>query len=144
MNKVVILAVVAVALGGVLWVKSQPAMEPPVGTQVAQYAESTAEQGPPAAVLLFADPREAGTSCGCAEVIRLARGAGSVSGVGFREFDTRKPSAEAKRYGVLVSPTVIITDADGTEKTRFQGESGEVIAKLRGAMSALQTERSRL
>ncbi|MCA9627080.1 MAG: hypothetical protein KC766_05425 [Myxococcales bacterium] len=143
MNKVAILAAVAAAFGGVLWMKSQtPTVTPPSGAQVGQSAEATTEKLTSTSVLLFADPREAEARCGCAEVISLARGVGNVTGVDFREFDTRKEAPEAKHYGVRVSPTVIITDADGVEKTRFEGESGAVIAELRGAVEALQPEPS--
>jgi len=144
MKKIAILMVVAVAFGGVLWMKSRtpkqvsrvPAITSIEGVRAADPARSSS-------VLLFADPREADAKCGCAEVIRLARDAASVPGVVVREFDTRKGTAEAKQYSVRVSPTVIITDADGAERTRFEGESQDVITKLHGALTSLQDNASR-
>jgi len=132
MNRVAILVVVAAALGGVLWMKSQATSEDP------PTAQAEPAVGASTSVLLFADPREAEARCGCAEVIRLARGTGGVPGVVFREFDTREGTPEAKQYRVRVSPTVIITDAAGAEEARFEGESGDVIARLQGAVSSLR------
>ena len=139
MKRGAILMVVAVALGGVLWFKSQASEEVvPVQSVAPTASAQDAEEAPGASLLLFADPREAESSCGCAEVIRLARSAGGAPSIGFREIDTRERQPESKRYGVRVSPTVIILDEDGIEMARFEGESPDVILKLREALSSLK------
>lgn len=138
-KKTVILAVVVVAFCVVLWVKFRTSEQRVVGqTDRATASARRVEEARSVSVLLFADPREANAECGCAEVIRLARNTGGVPGVFFREFDTRKGAAAAKRYGVRVSPTVIIADADDAETNRFEGESGDVIARLRAALNSLR------
>ena len=137
-KRLMVLGVVAAGVFAVLWLK--PSAAPEVEGSGAQVRPATAEpdQSPAAvAVLLFADPREAESSCVCAEVIRLARGASEMAGVTTQEFDTRRRDARAERYGVRVSPTVIIAGKDGTEQTRFEGESDQVIARLRTAIDAL-------
>ena len=139
-QKLVILALVITALAVVLAVKLRQ------GNQAGSAADaptSSTATGEPASqiptVMLFADPREADSSCGCAEVIRLARGAGEREGVVFAEYDPRVAGTEAERHHVRVSPTVLVLDADGHESARFEGESPAVIAKLRDAMGELET-----
>lgn len=137
-KRVSILAILALAITIVLWLKPHVAREP--------VALDTPFSSPPArsksthatTVLLFADPREAEGSCGCAEIIRLVRDMSDVSGVVVREVDTRNPGEENRRYGVRVSPSVIILDAAGKEHDRFEGESGDTIEALRKVLVDLR------
>jgi len=79
-RKVVIFAVVLGAVIAVLALKTSPRDETsPTAAPVAPVAVQL-QQGataPARTVLLFADPREAESSCGCAEVIRIACAAGN-------------------------------------------------------------------
>jgi hypothetical protein len=87
--------------------------------------------------LLFADPREAESSCGCGQIIRMVRGANVPGIVAVQEFDPQRESEAARVHAVRVNPTVIIARRDGVEQVRFEGESPDVIAGLRGALAAL-------
>ncbi len=139
-TRVAILGAVTALVFVVLALEPSTAPERQTERPDAQASGATADptRMPAAAtVLLFADAREAESRCGCAEVIRIARGAGDVRGVTMREFNTRREEEQAKRYGVRVSPTVIIADANGMEQARFEGESGQVITELRTAIDAL-------
>ncbi|MAZ48972.1 MAG: hypothetical protein CME65_10430 [Halobacteriovoraceae bacterium] len=88
-------------------------------------------------VMLFADPREAETSCGCAEIIRLARESKNGQNVTFEEVDIRKISDKYKKYKVMVSPTVIFLGKNDSIINRFQGEGSGVIKKLRHAIKKI-------
>ena len=138
MKRLGIMSIVVIAIIAVLWLKLRDA--PETGRTVAHTSPTIAERGQSVAaatVLLFADPREAESSCGCSEIIRIARSANDASGVTMREFDTRRRDEQAERHSVRVSPTVIIVGPDGAEQERFEGESGQVIARLRAAIDAL-------
>ena len=131
MRRVAILCLVALALAAVLWLK------PRHGGEAAAPGAGAVTGGAPQ-VLLFADLGEAGSDCGCGEIIRLARSAAGVPGVGVLEFDTRAGSVDAATHlEVRVSPTVIIVDATGAERARFEGESAEAVGALREAVEAL-------
>lgn len=133
MRRALALAVVGGALAILLWLKPHPGA-PGLGEPVAP-AEGSRH------VLLFADLDESGSSCGCGEVIRLARSAGGISGVSVEEFDTRADIAAAvTRIGVRVSPTVVLLGVDGAERWRFEGESPEVVDGLRDALATLQED----
>lgn len=132
-RRLFILGVVVAAVVGVVWLKQNRAN--PTGSE-------DAKPGAHTSVLLFADPREADSSCGCGEVIRIARQANEFPGVAFQWFDPRKDSGAAKQHKVKASPTVLIVGADGTERGRFEGETSEVIDELRSAITALDTART--
>lgn len=125
-----ILAAVLAAVGGVLWLKT-------MGPTPTEAGPTDAAQPITATVLLFADPREAGENCGCAEVIRMVRALRGTPGVRVREIDSRSPGDDARRYSVRTSPAVLILDATGNEQSRFEGESPATIAALRAALTAL-------
>lgn len=132
-KKLIITAVVVAGIGLVIWFKpAPPAPEPQTAAPASSELPATATT-----VLLFADPREAESSCGCAEIIRLARSADAVEGVAFREIDSRQPDQAATQYAVRVSPTVLIVDTAGDVRHRFEGESRSVIDGLRTAINDL-------
>ena len=139
-RRLLVIAIVLGAVGVVLWLKSTAT---PPDTVRADAAVAVSSSNPDrvvdTTVLLFADPREAEQSCGCAEIIRIARNAGDIPGVVVREIDTRQPGELARRHEARVSPTVIITDAAGRERIRFEGESVEVIEELKAALARLRT-----
>lgn len=130
-SKVATLVAVAAAVAAIVILKGNWRGEP---LGVTEMAHAPAAE---ATVMLFADPREAESSCGCAEIIRLARMAGQQPGVRFREFDTRHSNAEVRERRIRVSPTVLILGQDGQETQRFEGESGAVITRLRAAVDEL-------
>ncbi|RME73710.1 MAG: hypothetical protein D6776_06530 [Planctomycetota bacterium] len=142
-KKIAILAAVVVAVIAVLALKtSRPDEQSPTAAAVPPAAsEPRGELATPAhTVLLFADPREAESSCGCAEVVRIARAAGERPGVGFAEYDPRRADEQARRHRVRVSPTVLILGADGSEEERYEGESPAVVARLRYALGRLSDD----
>ncbi len=87
-------------------------------------------------VLLFADPRESDGADPCAEIFRLVRGA-SAQGIRVREFASERSASAARRYHVTVEPTVLVLDASGHEVARYEGESSETIAAIRGSLERL-------
>lgn len=138
MNRRAILgSLVLLAVVLVLWLKPGPS------------ADDTAEVPKPAVapiavrVLLFADPREADSSCGCGQIIRMVRAAGRPGLVDVQEFDPQRESEATRAHAVRVAPTVIIAGGDNAERVRFEGESPEVIADLREALAVLTTHTAR-
>lgn len=97
---------------------------------------ATASRVPPATVLLFADPREAGTECICGEIFKAVREAAS-RGLAVREIDPRHEEALARRHHVVVEPTLIVLDASGREVSRHEGESREALAATRSDLARL-------
>jgi hypothetical protein len=130
-RRVITGAVVLLAITLVLWLKSSTSTNDT--TEVSDTVLSSAE----AQVVLFADPREAESSCGCGQIIRMVREAGVRGVVAVREFDPQRDSEAARVHAVRVAPTVIIAGSDGVERERYEGESPEVIAGLRRALAAL-------
>ena len=134
-KRLLIVTVVLAAVAVVLWLKWENRHELSPAPSVAEKVSD--EEGNGATVLLFADPREAEESCGCGEIIQMVRDLRGVSGVHFREIDTRSPSPDARQYGVRTSPVVIILDASGRERERFEGESSPTITSLLSALDTL-------
>ena len=129
-KQVLIIAAVLAAVVSVLWLKwEKPPQSPPV---------AVSGEGTRATVLLFADPREAEESCGCAEIIHMVRDLRGTPGVQVREIDPQRASDEARRLRVRTSPAVILLDAAGREIGRFEGESPSTIASLRSALASLR------
>jgi hypothetical protein len=87
-------------------------------------------------VLLIADPRQAEEACGCAEIFRLIRAAGS-RGLPVREIAPAANGAAVREYRVVVSPTVLILDAGGAEVGRYEGEDGRTIEAIRTDLERL-------
>ena len=71
-RRVIVGSFVVLAVALVLWLKPSRSVN---GTHEVQDPASAATR-----VLLFADPREAESSCGCGQIIRMVRGA-DVPGV---------------------------------------------------------------
>ena len=130
-KKFVTLGLVGLAVLAVLWFK--PSVPTPSGSTDKKITSLDTHTK----IILFADPREAGGSCGCAQIIRSVRGAGEIAGVEVQEFDSRRKVALTGRYGIRVSPTVIILDPGGKERERFEGESPETIVRLGAALKNL-------
>jgi hypothetical protein len=132
-RRVIVGSLVVLAVALVLWLKPSTSTNGNAEVQNPVLA-SVATQ-----VLLFADPREAESSCGCGQIIRMVRGANVPGIVAVQEFDPQRESEAARVHAVRVNPTVIIARGDGVEQVRFEGESPDVIAGLRGALAALNS-----
>lgn len=124
-GRIGVIAVAAVAIGIVAYKQLRPVAPP---------ASEAAHSRP--TVLLFADPREADSSCGCGQVIRLVRGAGA-RGVPVQEVSPGSAPALERQYQVTVAPVIVILNGQGQVVGRLQGESPEVIASVRAALGRL-------
>ena len=90
-------------------------------------------------LILFADLREADSSCGCGEVIRTVREA-AKNGVPLHEVEPGSTDAMATRYALKTSPTVLLLGTDGTEQARFEGEVPDTIQGLRSRLQGLMSK----
>lgn len=124
------LVVIFALAGAVLAAKTCRAPAPAAPTASAPAAAS-------AQVVLFADPAEAESSCGCGEVFRAVRAA-AARGVTLREVDPQKDPAAVREHRVTVTPTVLVLDGLGHEVRRHEGESTEALAALRADLAQLQ------
>lgn len=128
------LLVLAVLVGGVLVAKQMRSTPTAPVVSDAQPADDV--QPARTQVLLFADPREAEASCGCGQIFQLVRAA-STRGVNTREINPAKDRDLVQRYRVTVEPTVLFVDSDGSELSRREGESSEVITALQAQLDEL-------
>ncbi|BDG06529.1 hypothetical protein [Anaeromyxobacter oryzae] len=124
-------AVAAVALAAASIVGVKMMRQRPVEAAVSERAASPS-------VVLIADPREADTECGCGQIIRRVREA-KRRGVEVQELAPTDPAVS--RYGVAVSPTVLLLGADGRVLTRREGESSETVAAITTDLAALERQR---
>jgi len=135
MNRNLIITLIVIAVIGItIWLKPQPPGDFGQGTSVIE--EARAENK----VLLFADPREAESSCLCAEIIKTARTASAIQGVAFKEFDITKDAKETEKYSVHVSPTIILLDENNNEKNRLEGETKEILKRLHKELDLLKSK----
>ncbi len=95
----------------------------------------TGPGSPTPAVVLFADPAEAESACGCGEIIRFVRAAAS-RGVPVREVPPADTETN-RAYRVTVSPTVVFLDPHGTIVSRFEGEGAQTIEAIRASLDKL-------
>jgi hypothetical protein len=84
-------------------------------------------------VLLFADPRLATTQCGCGEIFRLVREAGT-KGIPVREVSPRSGDDLIREYQVVVQPTVVLINERGEETARYEGEDRATIDAIRSLL----------
>lgn len=87
-------------------------------------------------LILFADLREADSSCGCGEVIRMVREA-ARKGVSIHELEPRSADALVQRHRLTSSPTVLLLGPDGREQARFTGEGADTLQGLRARLQGL-------
>jgi hypothetical protein len=88
------------------------------------------------AVILIADLREAGDSCGCGEIIRAVRAA-KQKGLAVREL---APGADPKleaRYEVRVNPAVLLLDPAGNVVERHEGEDADTVDAIKLGLSRM-------
>lgn len=89
-------------------------------------------------VLLVANLAEADQEGdACAQIIHLVR-ATHDRGVAVKEVDSARQSPLIAQYHVRVVPTVLILGPSGKETSRLEGESGEVMQKLRRELAKLE------
>lgn len=110
-----------------------------VKTPAPPTAAETTGLGQRPAVLLFADPREAGKDCGCGQIIRLARDA-EVRGLAVQEIAPDSGDERIRAHHVVVSPTVLVLDASGNEVARHEGEDVATITAIREDLEHLLQE----
>lgn len=112
----------------------------PSSGSVASVAPASASGGPErvaaGSVLLFADPDEAESDCGCGQIIRLVRGAGA-RGVAVREVAPGSDASSERDYRVTVAPTVLFLDSKGHVVARHEGEAPETIEAIRSGLERL-------
>lgn len=128
--------VIAMLVVGVLFAKSMKSSSS--AARASAPAAATLSQSQPR-VLLFANPREAGESCGCGEIFREVRAAGA-KGVKTREVDPKQEEDLVRQYRVTVEPTVIFVDTSGRELSRKEGESDDTLAAIRTELHRLAGE----
>lgn len=88
------------------------------------------------AVVLFADPREAESACGCGQIIRLVRAA-AERGVPVREVAPDDDAEMTRAHRVTVNPTVFFLDESGRVVARHEGEGSDVIEAIRAGLERL-------
>jgi hypothetical protein len=117
---------------------------PSSGSLAGASPEATVSRGPSRAatgsVLLFADPEEAGSDCGCGQIIRLVRDAGA-RGVAVREAAPGSDVALEHEYRVTVAPTLLFLDSSGEVIARHEGEAPETIEAIRSGLHRLEDAR---
>ena len=95
-----------------------------------------AERAAGGSVLLVADPDEAGSTCGCGQIIRIVRDAGA-HGIAVREIAPGSDISLEREYRVTVAPTVLFLDSSGQVVARHEGEEAETIEAIRLALDRL-------
>ncbi len=96
------LVVIALAATGLIAYKQ-------VGKSVASVGATTtaSEKTGANTIIIFADPREAESSCGCGLIFRAVRAA-RQRGYEVRETDSKSDPTLAKTHHIRVEPTVLI------------------------------------
>ncbi len=122
-------AVVVAGVAALVPYKEGTRVEAPTPTTA---ATTEAEDAP--RVVLVADPREAESACGCGEIIRMVRSAGSE---GVEVLEVAPGSAESHDYRATVNPTVLFLDSEGKVLTRYEGEEAETISGIREQLDEL-------
>ena len=128
-----VLAVGAIAVSIVVLNPRRPGTPSPDPRRSAALGSPGASDHASPALLLIADPAEAGESCGCGEIIRMVRGAAG-NGTAVREV---APGAEPdleRKYRVTVTPTLLWLDHEGREVLRQEGESPAVVDSIRAEL----------
>ncbi len=127
---VIAVVVAAAAVVGMKQVRARPPVTP-VETTAAPRASTPS-------VVLVADPREAGSECGCGLIIRRVREA-KARGVNVVELAPTDP--DVSRYAVSVAPTVLVLGGDGHVVARREGESSETLAAISSDLAALEVQK---
>lgn len=121
-----ILAVLLIA-GGIIAYKARVTAQP----------QATTNPEPPR-VLLVADLKEADSAGDiCAQIIHLVREARD-RGISVRELEPDSKSELLTRYHVLIIPTVLILDRDGTVTARYEGEGRDTLKAVRSGLLQLK------
>ncbi len=139
MGKKVGLALVALAVVGIVVMKARSASSPssPAAVVAAAVPPAGAAAGP--AVVMIADPREADMQCPCGEIIRRVRAA-KAHGVAVDEFAPDNADA-ARRYGITIVPTVVFLGPGGEVVARHEGESNDILTAITAELSKLEGSR---
>lgn len=137
--KRIALAVVVVAVAGLIALKVSSRTRPTPASAAAAAPAAPAVSARPPAVVLVADPREADTECGCGKIIRRVRAA-KAQGVAVEELAPDDADA-GRRYGVTIVPSVLFLGPDGQVVARREGESEAVLAAVSADLAKLEGAR---
>ncbi len=140
-GRVAAIAVAALAAGVIAYKELGARTGSAASTAPAVRAPGSLARAGAGSVLLCADPGEAGSSCGCGEIIRLVRAA-RERGVAIREIAPVSDAALERAYRVTVAPTVLFLDSSGGVVARHEGEAQETIESIRAGLDGL-TKRGR-
>ena len=141
--KKAILAIVILAVAGILAYKFLGNKTEPTNTNVAVVTASPPTNTQPATdaqkvLYLFHDPRDQDE--GCKAIYAFADDAEkNLPGkVKVMRPDVKKETDLKDKYKVKVLPTIVIASADGTEEQRFEGEGPQVSSKIKDALAKLK------
>lgn len=130
-------AVAASIAGGIVAYKElRPRRPAPPGVGGRVGAPASGSPTGAASVLLFADPAEAESPCGCGRIIRLVRAA-ATRGVAVREVAPGSEPALERAYRVTVVPSVLVLDSGGRVAARHEGENSGTIGAIRADLDRL-------
>ena len=116
--------------------RSHPSSDPKSSFSPGATSTDRVERAAGGSVLLVADPDEAGSTCGCGQIIRIVRDAGA-RGVAVREVAPGSDISLEHEYGVVVAPTVLFLDSSGQIVARHEGEEAETIEAIRLGLDRL-------
>ncbi|HVT02465.1 MAG TPA: hypothetical protein VHL58_03710 [Thermoanaerobaculia bacterium] len=148
-SRIAVVVIVIAAVAAVVYFKSRDARTVTVKGNTPAVAAAPARVQPaaptPAAqrasVIALVDPREEGETHGCGAIIHLVREA-KQQGVQVVELAPGSDSPLVKQHRILVNPTVLVVDANGQERARFEGEDGATIKAIEQELQK-QKERAR-
>ena len=105
-------------------------------SQTVNSPSSSAANSAAPQVLLVAKPGEAASVARCGQIVREVRAA-AQRGVAVREIAPDSKSELLARYHVLTTPTVLLLEANGSVKARYEGEAPETLDSIRSEMQRL-------
>jgi hypothetical protein len=107
------------------------------GGRSAEWQPTSADASATPQVLLVASPGEATSSAKCGQIVREVLAAEN-RGVAVRKLAPDSGSELMTRYHVLTSPTVLILEANGSVRARYEGEAQETLDAVRAEMTRLR------
>ncbi|SRR6266508_3322542 len=139
MKKLILALVVAAVAGIAIW-KTMNRTSPEQAQTAATTSVSTASGSPGKPVFyLFHDPADQDE--GCRRVYSFAdRAERELAGkIEVKRPDVKGEKGVVDKYQVRVLPTILVVDAGGAVKERFEGEEKETVARLEEMMARLKT-----
>jgi|SRR6266545_987295 len=136
MKKLLLALIVAAAAGVVIYkMMNRPA---PAPGQTAATPSGPSASGKPV-LYLFHDPADQDE--GCRRIYSFAdRAEREMAGkIEVKRPDVKSEKGAVDKYQVRVLPTILVVDAGGMVKERFEGEEKETAARLEEMMARLKT-----